>query len=291
MDLREKPGKVQNFIEMTMRFRLISVVVLVILAVTFMATGFAETVSLPLGASEALGMWAANAGDVASAWSGAQFLCVAAIATFVLCFVFQGVRGGVASIVSVALMVAALFALGGAENMPLVFFGVFALVALVLLLFAKLSVACALFPFAMAWILLSGFLGLHTVNLGEGFNNWAVWSALSALGFAVAVSFAVTAGKFLAEGMPQGGALVKAAQKTMLPVLIGSLLTVAALVFDMAQASTGAKIGALIYYWVAFVVWFFAFLFPTMTFAPWERLRAGSRRVQMKDKKKKDAKK
>lgn len=286
MDLREKPGKVQNFIELMMRFRLISVVVLVILAVTFLATGFAETVSLPLGASEALGMWVANTGDVASAWGGAQFLIVASIATFVLCFVFQGIRGGIASIVSVVLMIGALFALGGAENMPMVFFGIFALVALVLLLFAKLSVACALFPFAMGWVLLSGFLGVHTVNLGEGFNGWAVWSVLSALGFAVAVSFAVTAGKFLAEGMPQGGALVKAAQKTMMPALVGSLLAVAALVFDMSQASMGAKIGALIYYWVAFAIWFFAFLFPTMTFAPWERLRAGSRRVQMKDKKK-----
>lgn len=287
MDLREKPGKVQTFIELMMRFRLISVVLLVVLAVTFVATGFAETVSLPLGASEALGMWLADTTDLASAWNGAQFLLVASLATFVLCFVFQGVRGGFASIVSVVLMLGALFALGGAENMPLVFIGVFSLLALVLLLFAKLSVACALFPFVMGWILLSSFLGIHTVNLGDGFNGWAVWAALSSLGFAMAVSFAVTAGRFLGEGMPQGGALVKSAQKTMMPVVIGSLLTVAALVFDMAQASTGAKIGALIYYWVTFVVWFFAFMFPTMTFAPWERLRAGSRRVQMKDKKNK----
>lgn len=286
MDLREKPGKVQNFIEMLMRFRLISVVLLVVLAVSFLASGWAETVSLPLGASEALGMWFANVGDVSSAWASAKFIAVASIAFFVLCFVFQGIRGGIASIVSSALMLGALLALGGAENMPLVFMGVFALVSLVFLLFVKWSVACALFPFALGWVLLSGFLGFHTVNVGEGFNGWAVWAVFSALGFAVTVSFAFTVGTFLGKGMPQGGALVKSAQKTLIPVTIGSLLSVVALVFDMAQASTGAKIGATIYYWLTFVIWFFAFLFPTMTFAPWERLRAGNRRVEMKEKKK-----
>lgn len=286
MDLREKPGKVQNVIELLMRCRLISVVLLVVLAVSFMASSWAEAASLPLGASEALGIWIANISDVGAAWNSCQFLCVAAIAFFVLSFVFQGVRGGVASVVSVALMIGALFMLGGAENMPLVFFGAFSLVALVLVLFAKLSVACALFPFAMCWIFMSGFLAFHTVDVGEGFYAWAVWGVFSAIGFASAMSFAVTAGKFLGDGMPQGGALVKSAKKSLIPVSVGSLLATSALVFDMAQAGTGAKVGALCYYWISFVLLFFVFLFPTMSFAPWERLRSSSRRVQIKDKKK-----
>jgi hypothetical protein len=38
---------------------------------------------------------------------------------------------------------------------------------------------------------------------------------------------------------------------------------------------------------VAFLVWFFGFFFSISSFGPWERLRSGSRRVEMKDKKKK----
>ncbi len=57
MDLREKPGKVQTFLELMLRFRLIALVVIVVATVTFAATRLSEIVSLPLGASEAFGMW------------------------------------------------------------------------------------------------------------------------------------------------------------------------------------------------------------------------------------------
>jgi hypothetical protein len=40
-------------------------------------------------------------------------------------------------------------------------------------------------------------------------------------------------------------------------------------------------------WYVVFAAWFFVFIVPVSSFAPWERLRAGTRRVQMKDKKKK----
>ena len=230
MDLREKPGKVQKFLELMLRLRLIFVV---------------------------------------------------------LMFVFRGLRGGLGTIASLALFVTALMLLGGAEGMQLKFYGVFAGVALVLLLFAKWSVACALFPFALSWALMTGFIACFPMVPG---NAWLVWAVLSAVGFASVVSFALVAGKELSEGAPQAGALVKAGRKMFTPVLVSSLLAVAAITVDMGNASAREIVGAAVL-WVAFVIWFFGFTLGTMAFCPWERLRAGSRRVQMKDKKKKSSKK
>ena len=75
------------------------------------------------------------------------------------------------------------------------------------------------------------------------------------------------------------------------PVLIASLLALSALVVDMGGTVDGKKVGSAAILWVAFNVWFFGFTFGTMSFAPWERLRAGSRRVKMSEKKKKSTKK
>jgi hypothetical protein len=85
----------------------------------------------------------------------------------------------------------------------------------------------------------------------------------------------------------------------MTPVLVGSLLLIAAIAFDMPAEATEAgeaapsvtsNIPGALLYFVVFNAWFFAFLFPTASFAPWERLRSGTRRVEMKDKKKPAAK-
>lgn len=286
MDLREKPGKVQKILEYSRRFRLIFVVLMVILSVTFVASGKAEMQSLPLAASEALGMWLAGV-DGSSIWESSRYLGVAAIAMFALFFVFGGVRAGFGGLVAVASFVGALLALGGSEGMQLIFLAVFAGVSLLLLLLAKWSVACALFPFALAWILLTGFVAwfpLLTVD------SWLVWAVLSAAGFASSVAFALVAGKELGAGAPQAGAIVKAGKKMMLPVAISGLLALVALVFDMGDGS-GRQILAALILWIAFMVWFFGFNFGTMSFAPWERLRAGSRRVEMGGKKKKSSKK
>ena len=116
-------------------------------------------------------------------------------------------------------------------------------------------------------------------------NAWLAWAVLSAVGFGSVVSFALVAGKELSEGAPQAGALVKAGRKMFAPVLVSSLLALAAITVDMGNASAREIAGAAVL-WVAFVIWFFGFTLGTMAFCPWERLRAGSRRVQMKDKKK-----
>lgn len=283
MDLREKPGKVQKFLELSLRFRLIFVVLMVVFAVAFLATNWQLMASLPLGASEALGMWLAGAEGAESAWNSAQYLGVAGAAMLVMFFVFGGIRSGIGGVVALAAFVGSLLFLGGAEGMSPIFYGVFAVVALVLLFVAKWSIACALFPFALAWLLLSGFVGWFPMWSG---NSWLVWAVLSAIGFACLVAFALAAGRELGEGTPQAGALVKAGKKMLLPVVISSLLGLAALTFDMGNA--GAKqIVAAVILWIAFVLWFFGFTFGTMSFAPWERLRAGSRRVQMKEKKNK----
>ena len=137
MDLREKPGKVQTFLELMLRFRLISLVVIVVATVTLVATRLSEIVSLPLGASEAFGMWFAEIENIQGIWSSAQYLTVAGLACVVMLFVFGGIRAGIASIVSIVLSMGALYVLGGAESMPLPMFGILALVALVLFLFLK----------------------------------------------------------------------------------------------------------------------------------------------------------
>ena len=298
MDLREKPGKIQKFLELMLRFRLITLVVMVIAMVSFLATRWQEVVSLPLASSEAFGMWLAEIESVPAAWDSAQYLAVAGLACVVLFFVFGGIRSGVASILSSALLVAALYIMGGAESMPGPMFGIFAAVALVLLLFAKLSIACGLFPFALSWLFLSGLLAVLPENVGP---KWLLWAVLSVFAFASSMAFSLTAGKHLGAGMPQAGALVKASKQMMVPVLVGALLLIAAVAFDMPQVVEGETAqaepvsvwshvpGALLL-WGVFAAWFFVFLAPVSSFAPWERLRSGSRRVEMKDKKKTSAK-
>ena len=288
MELREKPGKVQKLLELSLRFRLIFVVLMVGFAVAFLATGWQQMGSLPLGASEALGMWVAGFTNVISAWNSSQYIFVAALSMVVLYFVFGGVRGGVGGLLALLAFVGSLFALGGDEDMLLIFFGVFAGLSLVFLLFVKWSVACALFPFALSWLLLTGFLAWFPMMIGKA---WLMWAVLSAIGFSGVIACALIAGKELGEGSPQAGALVKAGKKMLTPVLIASLLSLSALVVDMGGAVDGKKIGSAAILWVAFNVWFFCFTFGTMSFAPWERLRAGSRRVKMSDKKKASSKK
>lgn len=283
MELREKPGKIQKLFELSLRFRLIFVVLMVGFAVAFIATGWQQMGSLPLGASEALGMWIAEFTNVVSAWNSAQYIFVAGLSMVVLYFVFGGWRGGVAGLLALAAFVGALFALGGDEDMLLIFFAVFAGLSLVLMLFAKWSVACALFPFALSWLLLTGFLGWFPMMIGK---SWLMWAVLSGVAFSGAVACALIAGKELGEGSPQAGALVKAGKKMLAPIMIASLLALSALVVDMGGVVDGKTIGSAAVLWVTFNVWFFGFNFGTMSFAPWDRLRAGSRRVKMSDKKK-----
>lgn len=288
MDLREKPGKVQTMMEFLLRIRLISVVAMVIAIAAFAATKWQEMVPLTLGASEALCMWVAEFEDVMVAWQSGQFLAVSGIAAVVLFFVFGGVRAGFASLVSIAASVGALFLLGGNEEMPLMMLGGLALVAVIALIAVKLSVACGLFPFVIGWCFFTGLM----VALPEALQpSWMVWAVLSTLGFASAMSLSVVAGKHLGQGVPQAGALVKAGKQMLAPVMLSSFVALGSLVFDMAGSESTEVLknniwGGVLYFFV-YNIWFFVLLYPTMSFSPWERLRAGSRRVELKDKKKK----
>ena len=288
MELREKPGKVQKLLELSLRFRLIFVLLMIGFSVAFVVTGWPQMASLPLGASEALGMWISKFTNVVSAWHSSQYIIVAALSMIVLYFVFGGLRGGFGGLFALAAFVGSLFALGGDEDMLFVFFAVFAGLALLLVLFAKWSVACALFPFALSWLLLTGFLAWFPLMVGKA---WLMWAVLSAIAFSGVVACALVAGKELGEGSPQAGALVKAGKRMLAPVLIASLLALSALVVDMSVIVDWRRIGCAAIIWVAFNVWFFGFTFGTLSFAPWERIRAGSRRVKMSDKKKGSSKK
>ena len=288
MELREKPGKVQKLLELSLRFRLIFVLLMIGFSVAFVVTGWQQMASLPLGASEALDMWISKFTNVVSAWHSSQYIIVAALSMIVLYFVFGGMRGGFGGLFALAAFVGSLFALGGDEDMLFVFFAVFAGLALLLVLFAKWSVACALFPFALSWLLLTGFLAWFPLMVGKA---WLMWAVLSAIAFSGVVACALVAGKELGEGSPQAGALVKAGKRMLAPVLIASLLALSALVVDMSVIVDWRRIGCASIIWVAFNVWFFGFTFGTLSFAPWERIRAGSRRVKMSDKKKGSSKK
>ena len=285
MDLREKPGKVQSFLEMMLRFRLIAVVVMVVATVSVLAAAWNSVVGFPIAASERFGMWFAEIENFQGFWASSQYLLVAGVACMVLLFVFGGVRSGIASIVAAFLSLAALYVLDGSEDLALPLYGVFALVSLGLLLFVKWSVACLLFPFALGWLFLSAVL--TTLPWGPDDPNWLVWGALSAFGFACSVAFAVATGKHLGAGVPQASAILKAAKQMFVPVLVGVLLLVSAIAIDMPG---GVNLLNSALWYVVFVVWFFVFIVPVSSFAPWERLRAGTRRVQMKDKKKKSKK-
>lgn len=297
MDLREKPGKVQKFLELMLRFRLIALVVMVVVTIPLLlmnvkgllVSGWQGFVSVPVAASESFGMWLSGIQGVQGLWSSAQFLVAAGVACVVMLFVFGGVRAGVASIVSTLVSFVALLVLDGGENIVLPMFGIFALVSLVVFIFVKKSVACALFPFVLCSLFIPCLVDLSPWILSE--NPIEFWlTAFTIFAFANSMAFALVAGKHLSAGVPQAGALVKAARQLFAPVLVGALLLSVALAeTQLGNASTSWLYVAIRY--VALVVWFFVFFFPISSFAPWGRLRAGSRRVEMKDKKKKSSKK
>lgn len=295
MDLREKPGKVQKFLELMLRFRLIALVVMIVVTVPLMfvnhegCVGWQYFVSAPLSASNAFSVWFASVGGVQDVFSSARYLIAAGVACVVMLFVFGGVRAGVASIVSTLASFAVLLVLDGGENIVLPMFGILALVSLVVFIFVKKSVACALFPFVLCSLFIPCLVDLSPWILSE--NPIEFWTtAFTIFAFANSMAFALVAGKHLGAGDPQAGALVKAARQLFAPVLIGALLLSVALAeTPLGNASTSWLYVAIRY--VALVVWFFVFFFPISSFAPWSRLRAGSRRVEMKDKKKKSSKK
>ena len=285
MDLREKPGKVQKFLELMLRFRLIALVVMVVATVSFVATGWQDFVSLPLSASESFGMWFAEVDSVGSFFATTQYISVAAVACIAMLFVFGGVRAGIASVVTTAVSLAALFVLDGGEGVVLPMFGILSLVALALFLFVKNSVACALFPFVLCSLFLEGLLKLCPWSAGEtSMGFW--WATLSIFAFANSMAFALVAGKHLGAGVPQAGALVKASKQMLVPVFVGALLLVVAIVESGAEGVDAATWLHAALRYVIVVAWFFVFFFPITSFAPWEKLRSGTRRVQMKDKKK-----
>lgn len=228
-------------------------------------------------------MWLAEHGGFASLWQGGQYLAVSAVAMVVLLFVFAGIRGGIAGLFGLSAMVFALYALGGAESMVLIFYGVFAGVALLLLLFAKLGVANVLFPFAFSWVLLTAMVAL----LPSFASAYLLWAVFSAVGFASVLALALVSAKHLAEGTPQAGALIRSGKKLLVPVTVSSFLAVAALLFDMDKSAvSGVKVAEAAVSWLAFNLWFYVFLFPVVSFAPWERLRSKERKVKLKEKKK-----
>lgn len=296
MDLREKPGKIQKFLELMLRFRLIALLVMVAAMVPllvmhvkeFHVSGWQYFVSVPLSAANAFSMWLSTVASFQDFFASARYLIVAGIASIVLLFVFGGVRAGVASIVSTLMSFGALIVLDDCEDIVLPVFGGLALVSLVIFIFVKKSAACALFPFVLCSLFIPCLVELSPWGLSE--NSIEFWlTAFTIFAFGNSMAFALVAGKHLGAGVPQAGALVKAARQMVVPVLVGALLLTVALAETKAgpigNASTSWLYVAIRY--VALVVWFFVFFFPISSFAPWERLRAGSRRVQLKDKKKK----
>lgn len=285
MELREKPGKIQKLMELLLRFRLIFVVIMIVLIAMFSARNWQGMISLPAAASEGFGIWFAGIESVQSIWASGQYIIVSLITSFVLLFVFCGIRGGIASIVGAFLFAIALFSLAGADSMVLPFFLVYTFLSLILLLFAKWGVACSLFPFAIFWLVLTGFCAC--IPIAE-VKTWLVWAVFSAIAFSYNLAFSMTAEKLLSDGTPQAGAVVKSAKKMLLPLLLTALITSIALFFDMSkEIDNKTKVASAIIVFFIFVLWFYLFQIPILSFAPWHKLRSKERRVKMDKTKKK----
>ena len=86
------------------------------------------------------------------------------------------------------------------------------------------------------------------------------WAAFAVFAFANSMAFAFVAGKHLGAGVPQAGALVKAARQMLVPVLVGALLLVVAVVQSRSAGSAETPWLYAVLRYVILAVWFFVFV-------------------------------
>lgn len=273
MDLREKPGILQRFGEMLLRFRLIFVVVLACVCGYFFA-GYTELLTFALAMSEMLGMKVAESNFVAL-WPWLLLLAVVLVPRFLL----GGSRSGFAALVVTVVVPLALFGLLNTETLALpVLIGV-AVLSLILFVVVKHGFGCASFP---AFLAVAGWIGaLGGLPVAYDRLEVAVFATLLASDmFAVAL----IAGKELKNGSPKNGALLEGVRKQFFPAVIGSVL--AAVFFAMRSVAVNGAMDLQIVLMqlglaLGYLVYFYGLGFSLLSFAPFARLRADKRTMNV----------
>lgn len=270
MDLREKPGILQRFGEIILRFRLVFVVVLAIACGAFFA-GYTELLTFALAVSESIGIRVAE-GNFLNLWPWLLLLAAALAPSFLL----GGKKSGFTALALCILLPLAFFALQGSEAIVLPVLIALAIVSLVLLVVLKHSFGCAAFP---AFLSAVGFVGVV--------GNFSLFSS-SRLEVATYVTlividiFAVSliAGTELSSGAPKNGALLEGIRKQFFPAIVTALL--AGIFYTVYGADySGAAILRHALLALLSIVFFFFLSLPLLTFTPFARLRAEKREMNV----------
>lgn len=270
MDLREKPGIIQRCGEAVLRFRLVAIFVLALVAGFFFA-GWQELITMILSVSESLGIRFAE-GNYLALWPWAVLAFLLLLPRFLL----AGRRSGFASLGVFVCFPLLIFAVQASDKMVLPFVISFASLSVLLMVVVKRAWACALFP------MLLGMTSLVGSVLGMSF---AKFSTLEIGAFALLLgadifSISLLAGKELSLGLPKAGALLAGFKKQMLPAFL-SFLFVGGFFLVMERdfsSMTILKHSALALgsFLVTFVLGFSLF-----SFTPLSRLRAEKRSIRV----------
>lgn len=270
MDLREKRGILQRFRESILRFRLIFIVLFAVLCGIFFG-GYSAVCSFILGASEALGMRLSE-GGLGGLWPWLLLLALLLVSRFPL----AGKRSGFSLLGTSVAALAFLFLLQGSDPIVLASLILLALVALLLLVLLKHSFGCYAFP---AYLLALAFLGCAAPF--QPLFSFQEISILLVLLLSDLLAVALIAGKTLAEGLPKASSLLEGLKLQLLPSFLGALVTAA---FFAWQAGDNSAL-AWARHFALSISCFILFLllgFPLLSFAPFSRLRAETRTLNLK---------
>lgn len=270
MDLREKRGILQRFRESILRFRLIFIVVFAVLCGVFFS-GYSAVCSLVLGASEALGMRLAG-GNFGELWPWLLLLALLLGSRFPL----AGKRSGFALLGTAAAAFAFLFALQGSDTVVLIALISLAVIAILLLALLRHSFGCYAFP---AYLLAFAFLGCAAPY--RAYFSFQELSALLVLLLSDLLAVSLIAGKNLHEGSPKASSLLEGLKLEFLPSLLGFLVTAAFFAWQAGESSASAWARHFALSISCFIL-FLLLGFPLLSFAPFSRLRAETRSLNLK---------
>ncbi len=278
MDLREKPGVVQRIHETVIRFRLIFILVAAIACGVFFA-GYRVLLSTLLSFSEKFCMLL----DKVSAGISGQVLAllpfiIFAVLLLALRFVFGGKRSGFSALGTLCFGIVFLFGVQGSETIVLPIFLGLGLLSLIAFILWKNALACSLFPLFLTVCALVG------VSRGAVYNHIYLVSDFEILAYVLmmmadVVGVSLLAGKELSAGVSKTGALLTGMKKQIVGTLL-SVLVVIGLAVWKSQNLTGMEILKHAVIGMVYVLFYFLLALPLLSFAPFARLRAGSRKLE-----------
>lgn len=270
MDLREKPGLIQSFGEFILRFRLIFVVVLACVC-GYLFAGYTEILTFGMAMSESIGMKVAE-GNLVTLWPWLLLLLPLLLPRFIV----SGVQVGIAALVLAIAMPAGFFALQNTESLALPVLIALAVISFVLFIVLKHGFGCAAFP---AFLSVVGFIGAMGGLNVSAYSRYeiAVYATLLACDL---FGIALNTGKKLVSGEPKNGALLFGLRKQFLALLITPVLF-SVFFFVRGLVLTPEAFGIHFALAAGYIVFFFFLSLPLLTFAPFARLRAKTREINV----------